>query len=274
MDEESELVNKILKEIQIDSNMCNEQVQLMIDNTPVYFPHQPYEVLKVYMESVINALNKKQNALQIIKITMEDWNHQLQQVKPYPCSVPPQHGQRRTEKINRILISLRILRLYIHQELTLNQNKQSTNPIFQYLPQEINIASERKVAEGIDFSDELCRAIFLVGVPYPVIIDNRFIEKMNYLDRVFNDLEFNHQQRIKSSKWYTQQAIRATNQAIGRVIRHINDYGIVYLCDKRFEYKEIRQGLSKWAQPAIQPWINDDDVIQQTKSFFNRSMLE
>ena len=24
-----------------------------------------------------------------------------------------------------------------------------------------------KVAEGIDFSDELCRAIFLVGVPYP-----------------------------------------------------------------------------------------------------------
>ena len=24
-----------------------------------------------------------------------------------------------------------------------------------------------KVAEGIDFSDELCRAVLLIGVPYP-----------------------------------------------------------------------------------------------------------
>ncbi|CAD8174994.1 unnamed protein product [Paramecium octaurelia] len=129
-----------------------------------------------------------------------------------------------------------------------------------------------KVAEGIDFSDELCRAIFLVGVPYPPKKDIHLLEKMNYLDRIYNDLEFHHQQRIKSGDWYTQQAIRATNQAMGRVIRHINDYGIVYLCDKRFEYKEIRQGLSKWAQPAIQPWVNDDDVIKQTKEFFNRTV--
>ncbi|CAD8086484.1 unnamed protein product [Paramecium sonneborni] len=128
-----------------------------------------------------------------------------------------------------------------------------------------------KVAEGIDFSDELCRAIFLVGVPYPPKQDNRLLEKMGYLDKLFNDPEFNNQQRIRSSEWYTQQAIRATNQAMGRVIRHINDYGIVFLCDKRFEYKDIKQGLSKWVQPAIQPWINDDDVMKQTKEFYNRT---
>ncbi|CAK77033.1 unnamed protein product (macronuclear) [Paramecium tetraurelia] len=129
-----------------------------------------------------------------------------------------------------------------------------------------------KVAEGIDFSDELCRAIFLVGVPYPPKQDNHLLEKMGYLDKIFNDPEFTNQQRIKSSEWYTQQAIRATNQAMGRVIRHINDYGIVYLCDKRFEYRDIKQGLSKWAQPAIQPWVNDDEVIKQTKEFYNRTI--
>ncbi|CAD8071079.1 unnamed protein product [Paramecium primaurelia] len=125
-----------------------------------------------------------------------------------------------------------------------------------------------KVAEGIDFSDELCRAIFLVGVPYPPKQDNHLLQKMNYLDKLFSDPEFKHQQRIRSSEWYIQQAIRATNQAMGRVIRHINDYGIVYLCDKRFEQKDIKQGLSKWLQPAIQPWINDDEIIKQTKDFF------
>ena len=46
-----------------------------------------------------------------------------------------------------------------------------------------------KVAEGIDFIDELCRAIFLVGIPYPPFKDNRVIEKMRYLDKIFNDSE-------------------------------------------------------------------------------------
>ncbi|CAD8091711.1 unnamed protein product [Paramecium sonneborni] len=125
-----------------------------------------------------------------------------------------------------------------------------------------------KVTEGIDFSDELCRAIFLVGVPYPAKLDKRLLEKMDYLDKLYNDPEFSNQQRIKSSEWYIQQAIRTTNQAMGRVIRHKNDYGIVFLCDRRFEEKDMKLGLSRWIQPAIQPWTNNNDLIKQTKEFF------
>ena len=43
------------------------------------------------------------------------------------------------------------------------------------------------------------------------------------------------QKPINGHEWYSQQALRAVNQAIGRVIRHKDDYGAILLCDERFE---------------------------------------
>ena len=39
---------------------------------------------------------------------------------------------------------------------------------------------------------------------------------------------------LTGDQWYTQQALRAVNQGMGRVIRHRNDYGAIILCDDRF----------------------------------------
>lgn len=46
---------------------------------------------------------------------------------------------------------------------------------------------------------------------------------------------------------------------------------IVFLCDKRFEYGDIKKGLSEWVKPAIKPWVNDDDILKQAKAFYNRT---
>lgn len=43
-----------------------------------------------------------------------------------------------------------------------------------------------------------------------------------------------HLQVLTGEEWYVQQASRAVNQAIGRVIRHRHDYGAIILCDERF----------------------------------------
>lgn len=40
-------------------------------------------------------------------------------------------------------------------------------------------------------------------------------------------------QYLSGQQWYKQQAFRAVNQAIGRVIRHREDYGAIFLCDQR-----------------------------------------
>jgi hypothetical protein len=40
--------------------------------------------------------------------------------------------------------------------------------------------------------------------------------------------------RLSGQEWYAQQATRAVNQAMGRVIRHKHDYGAIILADERF----------------------------------------
>ena len=50
---------------------------------------------------------------------------------------------------------------------------------------------------------------------------------------------------------YQQSAIRAVNQALGRVIRHRHDYGAVILADERFHDKNIQMELSRWLRGYV-----------------------
>ena len=85
-----------------------------------------------------------------------------------------------------------------------------------------------KISEGIDFSDELARAVFIVGkkliivwsfvkiinylgVPYPPVKEPRVTNKKAYLDSIWNDRGIKGD-KISGKQWYLQQAIRAMNQ--------------------------------------------------------------
>ncbi len=39
-----------------------------------------------------------------------------------------------------------------------------------------------KVAEGIDFPNNQCRGVFLLGIPYPPLYDPRVVWKKKYLE--------------------------------------------------------------------------------------------
>ena len=79
-----------------------------------------------------------------------------------------------------------------------------------------------KMSEGISFNDHYARGVICVGIPYPNAMDVQVKRKKQY-----NDLmsRFVDATVPMGDTWYDQQAFRALNQALGRCIRHVNDYG-------------------------------------------------
>jgi len=86
-----------------------------------------------------------------------------------------------------------------------------------------------KVSEGLDFADENARAVITVGIPFPSFKDIQ-VE----LKRKYNDSHAQSRNLLTGAQWYEIQAYRALNQALGRCIRHVNDWGAIVLIDERF----------------------------------------
>lgn len=88
------------------------------------------------------------------------------------------------------------------------------------------------LSEGINFSDDICRLLIIVGVPFPTM-----------------SLEF--QERCKSNKDYGSNiAMKTVNQTIGRALRHKDDYAAIVLLDVRF--MNLKDKLSPWILQKVQ----------------------
>nr|XP_033199258.1 Fanconi anemia group J protein homolog [Bombus vancouverensis nearcticus] len=120
-----------------------------------------------------------------------------------------------------------------------------------------------KVAEGIDFKDNEARCVITVGIPYAVRKDPVIDMKLSYNDtNVKKGL-------LKGSEWYSIQAFRALNQALGRCLRHINDWGAVLLVDERFLMHENKENLPKWVKTM---WVNQNgyNLRENLKDFVSK----
>ncbi|KAA8490889.1 Regulator of telomere elongation helicase 1 [Porphyridium purpureum] len=104
-----------------------------------------------------------------------------------------------------------------------------------------------KVSEGIDFADADGRGVLVTGIPYPQLMDAKVRLKREYMDRM---VAMGNSQ-INGNTWYSLQATKAINQALGRVIRHRNDYGALLLCDERFAESGVKERLSVWIRPYV-----------------------
>ncbi|XP_072015977.1 regulator of telomere elongation helicase 1-like [Amphiura filiformis] len=121
-----------------------------------------------------------------------------------------------------------------------------------------------KVSEGLDFADINGRAVVITGLPFPPRMDPRVNLKMQYLD----EMRRKNNKFLSGQEWYRQQASRAVNQAIGRVIRHKEDYGAILLCDTRFTSKDSRAQLPLWLRPYVNEYTQFGHAVRDLTIFF------
>uniref|UniRef100_A0A3B4BT47 DNA 5'-3' helicase n=1 Tax=Pygocentrus nattereri TaxID=42514 RepID=A0A3B4BT47_PYGNA len=121
-----------------------------------------------------------------------------------------------------------------------------------------------KVSEGLDFTDDNARAVVTIGIPFPNIKDLQVELKMKY-----NDQHSKSRGLLPGGRWYEIQAYRALNQALGRCIRHRNDWGALILVDDRFRANPNKYitGLSKWVRQLVKHHDNFTSAIQSLVSF-------
>ncbi|XP_074016823.1 Fanconi anemia group J protein [Numenius arquata] len=126
-----------------------------------------------------------------------------------------------------------------------------------------------KVSEGLDFCDENARAVITIGIPFPNVKDLQ-VE----LKRKYNDQHKNTRGLLPGSQWYEIQAYRALNQALGRCIRHRNDWGALILVDDRFRNNPNKYitGLSKWVRQQIQHHEKFASALESLRAFAVRNL--
>lgn len=127
-----------------------------------------------------------------------------------------------------------------------------------------------KVSEGIDFTDNYCRAVVTVGIPFPAIKDIEVKFKKEYNDK--RKCHVGNTDLLSGSDWYSAQAFRAINQALGRCIRHKNDWGAIILLEDRFQSSRNIQSLSKWVRNQLRVHPGFPQAIMELNHFVQKQL--
>ena len=113
-----------------------------------------------------------------------------------------------------------------------------------------------KISEGVDFADNRGRVCFITGIPYAPMMEPKVKLKIASIGKRFN--------------WYQVQAMRAINQAVGRIIRHRFDYGAIIFLDSRFRNHNMRKFLPKWVDQNHLFVDSSEDLRLKCRIFFNK----
>ncbi|KAL0235178.1 hypothetical protein GEMRC1_001760 [Eukaryota sp. GEM-RC1] len=100
-----------------------------------------------------------------------------------------------------------------------------------------------KLSEGINLSGDLCRLCVIAGIPLPNANNAEVIAKTELLKQRFTE-EF-------ANEFWVSLAMRAVNQAVGRIIRNSKDFGVALLADERFADDRFCSKLSEWIRRSV-----------------------
>ncbi|KIJ17945.1 hypothetical protein PAXINDRAFT_72571, partial [Paxillus involutus ATCC 200175] len=115
-----------------------------------------------------------------------------------------------------------------------------------------------KLSEGLNFSDDLARAVIVVGLPFANKNSPELQERMRYANEFEAKLGHKRHPGAKdaASELYENMCMNAVNQSIGRAIRHRMDWASLILIDQRYSSASI--------QSKLPSWIRSDLVVCET----------
>ncbi|GAA6010780.1 hypothetical protein JCM11491_002942 [Sporobolomyces phaffii] len=123
-----------------------------------------------------------------------------------------------------------------------------------------------KLSEGINFADDMARAVVVCGIPYPNAASAELKERMNYLKTTSNG------SRTAGAPdagqiLYQNLAFRAVNQSIGRAIRNSRDWASIILLDARYTQSSKKSQLPKWLGTNVQSPATFGALVQGLVAF-------
>jgi len=119
-----------------------------------------------------------------------------------------------------------------------------------------------RLSEGINFSDRLGRCVIVIGLPWPNTNSEEFKAKSAFIEErakasflvppnSTGGVEGKYVLGIASRSHAENICMRAVNQAIGRAIRHKNDWAGILLFDARYEQERIQGKLPGWIRKSL-----------------------
>jgi chromosome transmission fidelity protein 1 len=133
------------------------------------------------------------------------------------------------------------------------------------------------LSEGINFSDRLGRAVIVIGMPFPNPHSAEWKAKMEYiaqktqheqLDSGMGVMEAEKVGKAAAQDFYENATMRAVNQAIGRAIRHKDDYAAILLMDRRYGTEKIQKKLPGWIKESVRKPAEFQDITDGLKAFY------
>ncbi|KAJ1973187.1 ATP-dependent DNA helicase chl1 [Dimargaris verticillata] len=155
-----------------------------------------------------------------------------------------------------------------------------------------------KMSEGINFSDDMGRAVVMVGLPFANLGSQELQEKIRFVCETHRAAEaldspatsahdssasvvkaqpLSMTQLLRSEQgreYYENLCMKAVNQSIGRAIRHQRDYATIILLDQRFASSRIHTKLPQWIGTRQEVCPSFGPVIAKVAQFFRQIRTE
>jgi len=139
-----------------------------------------------------------------------------------------------------------------------------------------------KLSEGLNFTDDLARAVIIIGLPFANLASPELRERMSYVNRLEQSLLAGSGASAKkvggprdaASELYENMCMNAVNQSIGRAIRHRGDWASLILIDGRYASSRIRDKLPKWIGQNTLITEGFGHAVREMGKFYREKRIE